>query len=466
MKKIILFVILALFEIGTIKANPVDARIAQKAAQNFYASIHSAIVPDVSLAYTERDASGLPVYYVFNVNTPSKGFVIVAADDAAHPVIGYSDEGQFVIPASNNNLSFWLQQRKNEIVAIRAHQIVATSDITGEWASYTSNSKHAQAHNVSSAGIGPLCETYWDQSPYYNAYCPGGSVTGCVATAMAQILKYWKYPSIGMSSNCYDDPPYGTLCADFDTSHYAWSEMQNTPLGDSNNQIAKLMYDCGVSVDMGYSPTGSGAEVMGGYPSAFNSYTEYFGYDASTINSAMYSDYTDTDWIALLENELNNHRPMQFQGFDINYGGHSWVCDGYSALNMMHMNWGWGGDDDGYYSVDALNPSPFDFTFNIGIIYGIQPPAGELAVQKISDNTDITVYPNPSHGVFTFAMPNNNNTTYQISIYNVLGQEVNTSNINSGNNQINLSNQPKGVYIYRILTKTGEPVSTGRLIVE
>jgi len=470
MKKINLLFIAFIFGIIAVKANPVNANAALKVAENFYATIHSNSSTNFTLAYTERDASGEPVYYVFNIGDASKGFVIVTADDAARPIIGYSDEGSFVVPTSNNNVSFWLQKRKNEVTAIRKHNIAPTSNITNEWTSYISGYVHT-THSVASSSVLPLCRTYWNQEPYYNAYCPGGSVTGCVATAMAQILKYWEYPGVGNGSNCYDDSRshgysenYGELCATFDTSHYKWSAMQNTPLGDSNNQIAKLMYDCGVSVDMDYTPTGSGAQVIGYGPSAYNSYTAYFGYDASTINAAMYNG-NDASWISLLESELNSGRPMQFEGTDPNEGGHSWVCDGYSTLNMMHMNWGWGGINDGYYSVDSLNPTGFDFNEYIGIIYGIQPPPGALGVNQISDNTEINVYPNPSHGVFNFVMPNNN-TAYQLRVYNVLGQEVTTSIINSGKGVVDLSSQSKGVYIYKVLSETGTPISTGRLVVE
>jgi hypothetical protein len=289
---------------------------------------------------------------------------------------------------------------------------------------------------------------------------------------MAQIMRYWGYPSIGTGSNCYDDATsqgysenYGELCATFDTSHYKWSAMPYT-LGSNNAQIAKLMYDCGVSVDMDYTPTGSGAQVIGWGASAYNSYTAYFGYDASTINSANYSNSQQASFNSLLFNELNNRRPVQFQGTDPSEGGHSWVCDGYdSALTTFHMNWGWSGFDDGYYALTSLNPDIYNFSQYIGMIYGIQPPPGALAVQKVSASVvSISVYPNPSHGIFNFTLPGN--STYKVSAYNVLGQEVNTSVISSVSNTINLSNQPKGVYIYKLLTETGSPVSTGRVVVE
>jgi len=476
MKKHMYLLLLLLLLTAVVNANPVDVNSAQKVAENFYAGAHSSATPNLSLAYTERDATGQPVYYVFDVNASAKGFVIVAAEDAAHPIIGYSDEGAFVIPdaSNNNNVYFWLQKRKNEVIAMRAHNIVATSDIAVEWSSYASNTNRT-AHSAAAAiNVGPLCKTLWNQSPYYNADCPGGSVTGCVATAMAQIMKYWAYPSVGTDSHCYNDNEasgfsenYGQQCAEFDTSHYVWSAMSLNPLADTNSQIAKLMYDCGVSVDMDYTPSGSGAQVMYGNPSAFYAYTAYFGYDASTINTEYYDSTQQASWIALLENELNNKRLMQFQGFDPTEGGHSWVCDGYNKLDMMDMNWGWGGQDNGWYPVTALNPSPFDFTYGIGVIYGIQPPPGaDLAVKQITDNTtDINVYPNPSHGVFNFSMSSNNNA-YQLRVCNLLGQQVSTAIITSTNNQIDLSTQPKGVYIYRIMTETGTPVSTGRLVVE
>ncbi len=471
MKKIKVLALSVLLSAGFVKANPVTVSVAQKVAQNFYSAKYSAVSSNASLAYTERDANALPVFYVFNVNN-NKGFVIVTADDAAHPIIGYSDEGAFVVPTTNNNVYFWLQNRKNEVIALRTQNITASADVINEWTSYANNNSRS-IHSASSSrdSVLPLCHTSWDQSPYYNAMCPGGSVTGCVATAMAQIMKYWSYPSVGIGSHCYNDNTpyfsenYGTLCAYFDTSHYVWSEMQDNPLGGPNAQIAKLMYDCGVSVDMDYTPTGSGAFVDGGDPSAQYSYPTYFGYDATTINFASYNSNQQASWISLLENEFNNKRPVNFEGTDPTNGGHSWVCDGYSATNEMHMNWGWSGYDNGYFTVTSLNPAPYDFSENIGVVYGIEPPPGALAVQKISASAGINVYPNPSHGIFNFSL-NSNSGNYQVRVYNVLGQEVNTAIINTANNTINLSTQAKGIYIYKLITENGETVSTGRLVVE
>jgi hypothetical protein len=279
-------------------------------------------------------------------------------------------------------------------------------------------------------------------------------------------MRYWCYPSIGTGTWCYDDvvaegyqENYGELCATFDTSHYSWPNM---PLSvtSANTQVAKLMYDCGVSVDMDYSPSGSGALVTGGNPSAEYSYYTYFGYEHSTIKGLNYTDYTEGAWEALLKDEINASRPVQYMGTDPTQGGHSWVCDGYSGSNF-HMNWGWSGMEDGYFSVGALNPSPYDFSEQLGAIMGIEPPPG-LAVPKVSNNASINVYPNPSQGEFTFAIPANLNNS-QLRIYNSIGQEVNTANVREGNYQINLGNQPAGTYLYRLINETGTPVSSGKL---
>ncbi len=247
---------------------------------------------------------------------------------------------------------------------MRTSSLVATADIASEWNGYISNTPRA-THAAAASANQHLCPATWNQSPYYNAYCPGGSVTGCVATAMAQIMRYWKYPSIGSGSHCYMDggayysENYGQQCAEFDTSRYVWSAMP-TQIDSVNPQIAKLMYDCGVSVDMDYSPTGSAAEVMGGGQSAYSAYTAYFGYDPNTISVAYYQNYQDSAWFELLKNEFVNGRPVQFQGFDPNEGGHSWVCDGYSVINTVYMNWGWGGFDNGWYRMDKLDPDGLD----------------------------------------------------------------------------------------------------------
>ncbi len=359
---------------------------------------------------------------------------------------------------------------------MRAANIQASADVTAEWSTYINNTPR-NTHQAQSA-VGPLLGPdasgiRWSQSPDYNALCPQGSVTGCVATTMGQIMRYWKYPNVGVGQWCYiDQPPtyqenYGQLCDEFDTVHYDWSAMPNA-ISAPNYAIAKLLYDCGVSVDMDYSPSESSSYVLGHSQSALNSYPTYFGYDATTIKGVLQSKYTAAAWSSLVENELNNGRPIQYQGADSIYGGHSWVCDGYDVNGNFHMNWGWAGQDNGYYPANELAPhgSGYDFSFqNVGAIIGIKPPGVPLGVAEVSATPSIKVYPNPSNGIFNVEIGSLTGNP-QIAVYTVLGQEVYSSRLTSTQTTLNLVAQPKGIYLYRVMNESGSPISTGKIVIE
>ena len=407
MKKNIYLLIMFILGIHVIQAKPVTPLTARNLATSFYKQ-HSIKTPQtLTLAYTETSPTGEALYYVFNVNT-NDGFVIVTADDAAHPIIGYSTERQFVIPEGNTNVDFWMKSRKKEIMAIKAANLVATEDIVNEWKGNFNLNKATQRNGTANAvnatssyTVGThLVRTLWNQNPYYNKICPGtGSnqaVTGCVATAMAQIMKFWAYPTKGIGSHSYCDctangftVQNGTLSVNFGTTTYVWTSMLDSGITNTNvSQIATLMYDCGVSVDMDYSPSGSGAQVLAVDANfegacAQNSYVNYFGYNSSTItgyertaNSNPNSGYTDAQWLNLIETDINAGRPVQYVGDDPTQGGHTWVCDGYDASNNLHMNWGWGGSDDGFFSINNLltTNGGFNPSTDHQILVGIEPP--------------------------------------------------------------------------------------------
>jgi len=475
MRRLKFFVVALLFGTVLANANPVAVNTAQKVAAGFYSQTYHSTPQTLTLAYTERSSDGQAVYYVFNVNSKD-GFVIISAEDAGHPIIGSSNTGQYVIPTSSNNIGFWMNKRKSEITSMRANKRIASSDVSNEWSMYINNTRN-NTHAATATGVvGPLCNSIWNQPSPFNAMCPGGSVTGCVATAMGQIMKYWSYPDVGLGSHCYyedtaigDYENYGELCATFDTSHYIWSAMLDTLTSKSAaasiSEVAKLMYDCGVSVDMDYSPSESGAYVFGPAPSAQNAFVKYFNYDASTIKGAYQSRYSASSWLTLIEGEINAKRPVEYQGTDANQGGHTWVCDGYNSNNDLHMNWGWGGQDDGFYSPSALDADGYDFSEDIGALIGIEPPSYALAVPQISNSPTIKVYPNPSNGIFTVELGEVTGNT-QISFYNMLGQEIYSTPLTTIKTSLNLGTQPKGVYLYRILNENNESVSTGRIVIQ
>jgi hypothetical protein len=225
----------------------------------------------------------------------------------------------------------------------------------------------------------------WNQSPLYNNLCPidnNGmrSITGCVATAMAQIMKYWNYPVQGTGVGSYWLGKTDNLCYFGNGTHitniaitgtYNWVNMPNSLTTNSASSeisaIAKLMYDCGISVDMSYSSSSSGACYNG------RELVDHFNYDTG-LHSESRTNYTDNNWKQLLYEELNNERPIWYSGYGDGVG-HSWVCDGYDNTGYFHMNWGWGGYSNGYFLLDALNPSNTGYSFNSGqsAVVGIKP---------------------------------------------------------------------------------------------
>lgn len=367
-------------------AASVSQQSAQTIALNFYkANAHPANTSNLTaaLTYTRQETDGTIDFYVFNIQ-PGPGFVIVSADDNFKPVVGYSTESFFDSNLNKTGVVNWMANTAQKIYNGIQAKVQADATIKTLWQSYASGINPVSSR---STGIGPLLTTSWNQSPYYNYLCPSSqgqnAVTGCVATAMAQILKYWSYPKQGVGSYEYDDAPpqfstdYGELSANFGATTYDWSAMPNVITSD-NVAVGTLMYQCGVSVAMDYGPDESGAWVLQseagpGNPCAQNSYTTYFSYDPTTLSGVHQNQYSLAAWETLLENELNIGRVIQYEGTDPQNGGHTWVCDGYDANNMFHMNWGWGSDDDGYFEVTNLNPSPYDFSEDDAALIGIQP---------------------------------------------------------------------------------------------
>ncbi|HOF16631.1 MAG TPA: thiol protease/hemagglutinin PrtT [Bacteroidales bacterium] len=366
-KRILLTGLLTIFSL-VIFAKHVDEQTAKKVGQAFLTTKTNSqqlkSATNLSLAYkadfainstvSNQQTESRTYFYVFNV--APNGFVIVSGDDNVIPILAYSDEGSFDLNNIPNNAKKWLEEYKVQIRNVIENQIQATEEIKAEWQIFENGNNNYSIAATSS--VSPLIQTKWNQCPYYNALCPGGSVTGCVATAMAQIMKYWNYPTTGTGFHSYNHDSYGTLSANFGQTTYQWSSMPNS-VSSSNNAVATLMYHCGVSVDMDYSPESSGAYVISAkspvqHCSEYAMKT-YFGYK-NTIKGVQRVNYDQTQWINLLKTELDAGRPILYAGFGSG-GGHAFICDGYDNNNYFHFNWGWGGAYDGYFSINALNPS-------------------------------------------------------------------------------------------------------------
>jgi len=326
-------------------------------------------------------------FYVFNLND-DQGWVIVADDDRCTPILAYSKSGKFVTENLPANIEGWLVGISSEVQYIIDNNIVADSGTSLLWKELF-NGVSTDFINKGEKVVNPLVQTRWDQAPYYNALCPYDNmygertVTGCVATAMAQVLKYWNYPEVGNGSHSYSTSSYGTLYANFGGTQYDWNNMPNR-VTSTNNAVATLMYHCGVSVDMSYgvaSTGGSGAYVISSYTNSENcaefAFKNYFGYKSSA-HGEMKDNTSDSQWKSMLRADLDASRPLVYAGFG--NGGHCFVCDGYDNSDMFHFNWGWDGQNNGFYSLSALSPGSggagggsYSFTNNQQAIFGLEP---------------------------------------------------------------------------------------------
>lgn len=406
MKKVILSLGLLFTVTLATQAKPVSQQQARTAGTHFISNYLSGRNnPTLELARTYYDeTSQLPVFYIFNA-AGNKGFVIVAADDKSTPVLGYSTESAFPATELSPELSYWLDGYKKQISYAIAHQRVPLPSITQKWQDLALEAEGPVAARPT--GVAPMLETNWNQAPYYNQLCPTNTPSGCVATAMAQIMKFWDNPTTGTGSHSYSSSTLGgTLSANFGATTYDWTNMPNVlTSGSSATQktaIATLMFHCGVAVEMDYNTGGSGAQVidMGiGWPCAENALKNNFGYKTS-ITGYKRNDFSDTQWHKMLKFEIDNGRPLLYVGFG-DVGGHAFDFDGYDDNDFFHINWGWGGLSNGYFIVDDLSPSALGIgggggNFNYGqqALVMIQP-AGSI----LPDNPVTPDFPNPFENI-------------------------------------------------------------------
>lgn len=408
--------------------SPAEALGRAMASQETPAAVGAMRAPArVEAALTlKMTGSEAPALYVIS-RGENQGFLVVSADDIAAPLLGYSDEA---VDFNNlpDNFKWWLSQYQAEI-----------SDAAAAGAeTYT-------ATTPARAAIAPKCTTKWNQDAPYNDLCPkvGSTATfsGCVATAMAQVINYHDYPEKGTGSYSYSWNGR-RLTFDYANTTFQWDLMLddysgNKGTAEQRNAVATLMYACGVGVNMNYGTDASGA-VSARVPNALR---EYFGFDkgAHTEDRNVYSS---EEWADLVYDQIDQNGPVYYSGRGES-GGHAFVCDGYKD-GYFHFNWGWGGMSDGYFRLNGLTPGSQGIGgnsdgFNTGqsIIAGVcKPKAGsELPAPYIvcSNPMSATVSGNylMLYGPFTNYSPYDLKGKFSLCIYdaatNTLSRTLNTS---------------------------------------
>ena len=368
----------------------------------------------MKLAHTAlKPASDEAAYYVFNQEN-NGGAVFISADDRTLDVLGYTVSGQFNPETVNPNLKWWLERYAKEIANVNDENAYPVSAVR-------------KAQQVTA--IAPLLkdkngkEITWDQeSPYWNLCptdCGGTSLTGCVATAASQIMFSWRWPVKGTGKKtytwnqctsgfwggyCIDDGTPTTLSADFGNTTYDWDNMLPAYAGKSSTSaqktaVATLMKHAGVACEMYYSSKGSGAwtDDMGA------GLRDYFGYkltkfictyskskyesakSASVANIPYEFGITAAKMAEYFNADLEAGRPILMGGDSQTSGGHEFVCNGRDSSGKFYINWGWEGDDNGYFSLTSLNPSGYNFSENMDAIIGLEPDNAEpVAVTGVS----------------------------------------------------------------------------------
>jgi len=365
----------------------------------------------VALAEQYMQQDGVtPAMYVFN-RGEQDGFVLISADDRLETVLGYTDSGHFDGTQASPALKWWLRRYAEQISAWSALEEQETSMVAD-----------------TTTAISPLLGAVkWAQEvPYYNR-CPKDlfsdsiSMTGCVATAAAQIMKKWQYPEHGTGTHSYECcqtayQPYRkecqTLALNFDTISFDWAGMRDVYRFKYTKReaqaVATLMYACGVACDMIYTSDGSASytDEMGKGLITYFGYTyevfatactrkvyraakQYYGKDIA-LDKTHFS-CTTSELEAYLNADLEAGRPVLMGGQDEQYGGHEFVCDGRDESGKYHFNWGWSGGENGYYTLSALGKS-YNFCNNIDMLVGLQPATYTATREQRANQPEVHKY--------------------------------------------------------------------------
>lgn len=334
-----------------------------------------AVAGDFLQTTSTRGTSDGNAFYIFNRGTDA--YVIVSGDDNMKSILAYSDKGAFNTTNLPDNLLMWMELCNAVYQEAQAGVPEKLEPKLMTRATY--------AEEVSPLLVTDKGEIMWDQGePYYNM-CPYVKgyrcVTGCVATAMAQIMKYWGAPAQGIGTHSYELNGQ-TVSFDFGATTFKWDKMlvnysAGTHSQEEADAVAELMLACGVAVEMSYDPNGSGA-LSQLVPQAL---IDYFGYNEN-MSFLQRELYTSEEWTDLLKNELTSGRPVYYSGASLEVG-HAFVLDGYDKQDMYHVNWGWSGMNNGYYEITSLDPENpgtgggsnlgGGFVFSQGMIVGFQP---------------------------------------------------------------------------------------------
>lgn len=367
----LLFLILACFELTS---QSVSSTEAQTMAKRFFQSKGKNFSEIAYVFCNGQDT----LLYVCNAEN---GYVVISGDKRTTPVLAFSDQQPYHREDVIAPVTMWLSNYVQQILDVKKNHLPINSHFS-EWEQHLAGQTFPITRSIE-----PLTKSQWGQEDFYNFYCPRDHdgpnnrvVTGCVATAMAQLIYYFRFPDTGIGSYSYLDSTYGVQFADYGHTTYNYAAMCDKPTS-INDAISTLMYHCGVGVDMVYGPDGSGMYNH----SAANVLKTYFKYSPQT--QYVFRDSTNANWDSLIIRHLDQKIPLYYAGWSVpNINGHGFICDGYQMTGdqyFYHFNFGWNGSYNDYFYTNALNLIGTNFNLSQELIINAYP------------DTTLYTYPTP-----------------------------------------------------------------------
>jgi len=374
MKKVIIILALSLLSIG-LSAAIVSENEAKSYANKFFSNGKEAkTVMSSELLFGTKAALTAPAYFVFN--NPDGGWVIISGEDAVNPVIAYSNTGSFKANGMPSNLKYWMSGIRDNINSARKDNLKRSETVERAWQCIGERTKSGDTKTITTA--------LWSQEDPYNQLCPKNSgesyrsVTGCVATAMAIMMRHYQWPTKGTGTLAsYKTETYNTSISSINISNqtYNYSDMPMTD-GSSTSwtsaqktAVATLMYHCGVMVQMDYTyGEGSAAYSADVIPAV----SAHMGYSKNAVELYRYMMPLG-DWFFKIKGAIDAGNVLMYGGSGDD-GGHQFICDGYDVDNAkIHINWGWGGQDNGFFTLDLSIPSSYAFDYYQSCMFDLVP---------------------------------------------------------------------------------------------
>ena len=477
-----------------------EARQAAACYMNNLGNGHKTDVSELNLIHQINNPElNIPSCYFFNVS--DWGWIILSASTVTDPIVAYGDNGQNLnIKDAPENMMWWVNSYAALIAAKQVEDLKYTLDEDKAWYELLENT-YSSPKNGPKANI-ILLQEEWGQGGNsgntYNMLCPRyegvPTVTGCVATALSQIIHYYKFPVRGQSFNNYQwcnsdlnmTTPV-TIKLKFDTMFFDYSMMpnfitSNTPYAQ-RYEVARLCYAVGVAMCMNYGTNASGGSgaVSASVPNVMSVNFKY-----KKCTQIKRADEGDSAFMAKIRSDLELNRPIYMSGTSKTSVGnddrHAWVCDGFktTSTKMYHMNWGWEGKGNGYYNlydntasgmriwdytVTPPNDMRYTFTLEQTAMIGLIPPHADssnvdfmphVGINSCSIPVLYTAYPNPA--CFSVTLPYSILQAETLTIYNIEGKVMEQHSLQSGSDHIdiNVTNMPAGIYTYRIGGASGK----------